>query len=371
MNVVIAAGGTGGHFYPAIALAEEFCRQASDTSVTLVGTGRTLEHTMMGEVQWRMETLRVQGVVGRGLLSSVKALLLIPRAVWQCLRLLRASKADLVVGTGAYTSPPVVFAASLLGIPRAVVELNAIPGIANRVLGPLANRILVSFERATPYFHADKVAVVGTPLRRAFVTQRPCLGLGRINTILVCGGSQGAQAMNSIVLEAVQASSLIQRQVNVIHQSGLNDFDRVSQAYRNMAVNVGVKAKVVPFVKDMPRTLGQVDLVICRCGASILAEIAACAKPSILIPFPQATHNHQEFNARVVERAGAGIVLLQPALTGARLAEEIEGLIHHPDRVRRMAEQSMRLRNIDSAEAMVHECYRLLGKSLPERLRSR
>ncbi len=366
MNVVIAAGGTGGHFYPALALAEEFCRQASDTSVTLVGTGRALEHTMMADAQWQMETLRVQGVVGRGMPSSVKALLLIPVAVWRCLRLLRASKADLVVGTGGYTSPPVVFAASLLGIPRALLELNAIPGMANRVLGPLANRIFLSFERAAPYFHADKVAVVGTPLRRAFVAPPPCLGSGRINTMLVCGGSQGAQVMNSIVLEAVQASSLIRSQVNVIHQSGVNDFDRVSQAYRNMAV----KAEVVPFIKDMPQTLRQADFVICRCGSLTLAEIAACAKPSILIPFPQAAHHHQESNARVVEQAGAGIVLLQPALTGARLAEAIEGVIHHPDRVRHMAEQSLRLRNRDSAEAMVHECYRLLRKSPSERSRA-
>ena len=169
--------------------------------------------------------------------------------------------------------------------------------------------------------------------------------------------------MNSIVLEAVQASSLIRSRVKVIHQSGLNDFDRVSQGYRKM----NVEAEVVPFVEDMPRTLCRADLVICRCGALTLSEIAACAKPSILIPFPQATHNHQEANARVVERAGAGIVLLQPALTGARLADEIEGLLHHPDRVRLMAEQSLRLRNTDSAETMVHECYRLLGENPPER----
>lgn len=363
MNVVIAAGGTGGHFYPALALAEEFCRRATETSVTLVGTGRALEQTMMADAPWRMEILRVQGVVGRGVVSSIKALLLIPGAVWQCLRLLRRANADLVVGTGGYTSPPLVLAALLLGIPRAVVELNAIPGIANRVLGPLADRIFVSFERAAPYFRAGKVSVVGTPLRRAFVATPPRLGSGRIDTLLVCGGSQGARAMNAIVLEAVRTSSLIRGRVAVIHQSGANDFDRVSQAYRTM--NVG--AEVVPFIGDMPGTLRRADLVIGRCGAVTLSEISACAKPSILIPFPEATHNHQESNARVVEQAGAGIVLLQPALTGVRLAEEIEGLLHDPDRVRRMAEQSLRLRKTDATETMVHECYRLLGKHPPER----
>ena len=363
MNVVIAAGGTGGHFYPALALAEEFRRQAADTSVTLVGTGRALEQTMLADAPWRMETLRVQGVAGRGTCSTVKALLLIPGAVWQCLRLLRAANADLVVGTGGYTSPPVVLAALLLGIPRAVVELNAVPGIANRVLGPLASRIFVSLDRAKPYFRAGKVSVVGTPLRRAFVATSPSLGSGRVDTLLVCGGSQGARAMNSLVLEAVQASSLIRSRLAVIHQSGVNDFDRVSRAYRTM----NVEAEVVPFIEDMSRTLRRADLVICRCGALTLSEIAACAKPSILIPFPQATHNHQESNARVVEQAGAGIVLLQPALTGVRLAGEIEGLLHAPDRVRRMAEQSLRLRSTDSAEALVRECYRLLGRNPPER----
>ncbi len=363
MNVVIAAGSTGGHFYPALALAEEFRRQAADTSVTLVGTGRALEQTMLADASWRMETLRVRGVVGRGMVASIRALLLIPGAVWQCLRLLRAAKADLVVGTGGYTSPPVVVAALLLGIPRAVVELNAIPGTANRVLGPLANRIFVSFERAKAYFRAGNVSVVGTPLRRAFVATPPSLGSGRVETLLICGGSQGARTMNSIVLEAVQASALIRSRLTVIHQSGPDDFDRVSQAYRMM----NVEADVIPFIRDMPGMLRRADLVVCRCGALTLSELAACAKPSILIPFPQAAHNHQESNARVVEQAGAGIVLLQPALTGSRLAGEIEGLLHAPDRVRRMAEQSLRLRSADSAETMVCECYRLLGKRPPER----
>ncbi len=365
MNVVIAAGGTGGHWYPALALAEEFHRQAPDTSVTLVGTGRALEHRMIAGTPWRMESLRVQGVVGRGFWSSIKALLLIPGAVWRCLCLLRASKADLVIGTGGYASPPVVLAALLLGVPRTVVELNAVPGMANRVLGPLAHRIFVSFERATPYFRADKVTVVGTPLRRAFVDPPPDLGSGRITTVLICGGSQGAQAMNTIVLEAIRTSSLIRTRVTVMHQAGPSDFDRVAQAYRAMHV----EAEVVSFITDMPGTLRRADLVICRCGALTLSEVAACAKPSILIPFPQATHNHQESNARVVERAGAGIVLLQPGLTGARLAEEIEGLLHHPDRVRRMAEHSLRLRNTNSAESVVHGCYRLLGKQPLERSR--
>lgn len=365
MNVVIVTGGTGGHVYPAIALAEALCRRDPATSVTVVGTGRRLEQTMMAGTSWKNVTLRVRGVVGRGVTAMVSALLALPGAVWHSVRVLRAAKADLVIGTGGYTSPPVVVAASLLGVPRAIVELNAIPGLANRVLGPLANRVFVSCDRAAEYFPADRVVVVGTPVREAFAASPPESGSGRIHTILVCGGSQGAQTVNAAVVEAVQASSMIRERVTMIHQTGSDDVHRVAQAYRHM----GVAGEVVPFITDMAQALRRADLVISRCGASALAEIAACARPSILIPFPRATHNHQEWNARVVEQAGAGIVLLQAALTGTRLAQLLEDLLHHPERVRQMAERSRGLRNTDSAEALVDECYRLLGRDSSERLR--
>ncbi len=356
MNVVIAAGGTGGHVYPAVALAEAWCRRDPAASVTVVGTGRTLEQTMMVETPWKRETLRVRGVVGCGLKTAVPALGALPGAVWRSVRVLRASEADVVIGTGGYTSPPVVVAAAMLGVPRAIVELNAMPGVANRVLGPLANRIFVACARAADSFHADRVVVTGTPLREAFVSPPPNPGSGRVGTILVCGGSQGARAVNSAVIEAVQASSMMRERVTVVHQSGSDDYERVALAYRRM----GVPGEVAPFFRDMASALRRADLVISRCGASALAEIAACAKPSILIPFPHAAHNHQEWNARVVEQAGAGIVMPESALSGARLARVIEALVCRPARVRQMAEQSLRLRKTDSAEVMVDECYRLL-----------
>ena len=355
MNVVIAAGGTGGHVYPALALAEEFCRQAPNTSVTFVGTGRAIERTMLSETKWKVEALRVQGVVGRGVRSSLTALLLLPGAIRQSIAFLRASRADLVIGTGGYTSPPVVLAAFWLGVTRALVEPNAVPGLANRALGPLVHRIFVSFELAVRYFRRNKVMVAGTPLRKAFLASPPSIGSGQIKTVLVCGGSQGAKALNSVVVEAVQSSSLI-RGVHLIHQTGERDFERVVEAYRDQ----GVKVDVTAFVQDVAQALRQADLVIARCGAATLAEIAACGKPSILIPFPHATHDHQEVNARIVEQAGAGVVLLQPGLTGARLAQELEALLHHPDRVRSMAERSLRLRRTDAAETMVNECRRLV-----------
>lgn len=356
MNVVIAAGGTGGHFYPAIALAEEFRRRDPNTSVTVVGTGRALEQMMGAETDIKIEPLQVRGVVGRGGLAALRALVLIPGAIWQSMTLLRSTRADLVIGTGGYTSPPVVIAAWLLGLKRVLLEPNAIPGLANRVLGPLSQRVFVSFEQATSYFKPAKVKVVGAPIRKAFVDPPPLVHSGEIKTVLICGGSQGATAINTAVIEAAKESPTIRSDVKLIHQTGAADLERVQQAYAHMDIH----AEVVPFLKDMPNVLRGADLVISRCGALTLAEIAACGKPAVLIPYPLATHHHQEFNARVVEQAGAGVVVLQSELTGSRLAQVIESLVNNQEQVRSMGENSLRLRKTDSAEATVEECCALV-----------
>jgi len=357
MNVVIAAGGTGGHFYPAMALAEEFRRRDSHTSVTVIGTGRALERMMIAETDIKIEPLQVRGVVGRGMLASVRALLLVPGAIWKAMQLLRSSRADLVIGTGGYTSPPVVMAAWLLGIKRVLLEPNAIPGLANRVLGPLAHRVFVSFEQATSYFNPARVKIVGAPIRQAFVDPLPTVHSGEVKTLLVCGGSQGATAINTAMIEAVKESDCLRTELNLIHQTGPADFERVRQAYDEMDVRV----EVVPFVKDMANLLRAADLVISRCGALTLAEISACGKPVVLIPLPSATHQHQEHNARVIEQAGAGVVLMQSELTGSRLAQVIEFLANNQQQVRSMAERSLSLRKTDAAEVMVLECEKLVA----------
>lgn len=357
MNVVIAAGGTGGHFYPAIALAEAFRQRDSRTSVMVVGTGRALEQMMGSDTDIKIEPLQVRGVVGRGLLASFRALLLVPGAILKAVQLLRTSQANLVIGTGGYTSPPVVIAAWLLGIKRVILEPNAIPGVANRVLGPLAHRIFVSFEQATSYFNSAKVKVVGAPIRKAFVVPPPTRSSGKIQTLLICGGSQGAMAINTAMIEATKESNSIRTGLKLIHQTGQADFERVQQAYAEFDVQV----EVVPFVKDMAKVLHAADLVISRCGALSLAEIAACGKPAILIPLPTATHQHQEHNARVFEQAGAGVIMRQPELTGSRLAQLIESLVHNQDQVRSMSEKSLSLRKTDAAEVTVQECEQLVA----------
>ena len=358
MNVVIAAGGTGGHLYPAVALAEAFQKQDEGAVITFVGTGRSLEEAILAHGGFNMESIEAQGVVGRAKWASLKALCLIPKAFWKATRILRAQSADLVIGTGGYVSPPVVMAAGLLGIRRAILEPNAVPGLANRVLNPVANRVFLAFESAKNYFNPSKIRVVGTPVRKEFLVPGPPLPSSRLQTLFIVGGSQGAQAINTAMIQALNLSRLIREDLRIIHQTGSEDHERIQAAY----AAAEVQAEVVPFLFDMARALRSADLVVARSGAGTLAELAACGKAAILIPFPHATHQHQEKNAREVEAAGAALVLPESELSGHRLASEIEVLVKNSHRLRTMAVNSLARRRTDATETMVHECLLLLGK---------
>ncbi len=356
MRVVIAAGGTGGHMYPAIAYAKAFQQHDPEGHVLFVGTGKAVEQKILSQEGFPVEPIQVEGFVGRSILSILRAFWLLPQSIWQAIRILRSQKTDLVIGTGGYFSPPVVFAAWLLQIPRVLLEPNAMPGVANRVLGPLANRIFLAFESAMPFFSSSKVRVIGTPIRQAFVLEHPPAPPQRVKHLLIFGGSQGAHAINSAMLEAVERSQIIRESVTLTHQTGADDNERVRQGYEKL----GVQADVQPFLFDMPKELAKADLVICRAGASTLAELAAYGKVGILIPFPHATHNHQEMNARSMEKSGAARMLPQSDLNGQKLAEEIESLMKDNPALQAVARKSWAARKVDATERMVHECLSLI-----------
>ena len=357
MRVVIAAGGTGGHMYPAIAYAKAFQQHDPEGHILFIGTGKTVERNILSQEGFQLESIRVEGVVGKSSLKMLRALCLLPQSIWRAIQILRSPKADLVIGTGGYFSPPVVFAAWLLQIPRVILEPNAMPGLANRLLGPLANRIFLAFESARSFFSASNVRVIGTPIRQAFVLDHsPALPQG-VNHLLIFGGSQGAQAINSAMLEAIEGSQNIRESVTLTHQTGIDDCDRVRQRYEQL----GVQADVQPFLFDMPKELAKADLVICRAGASTLAELAAYGKVGILIPFPHATHNHQELNAQAMEAAGAARMLRQSDLSGLRLAEEIERMMQDIPTLQAIAGKSWEARKVDATEQMVRECQTLVN----------
>jgi len=335
-----------------MALAEEFCLQDSRSMITFVGTGRTLEHSILDRSHFTVEHIEAHAVVGRGFRRSMMALLLLPRSIWQAFRLLRAHRAELVIVTGGYAAPPVIIAAWLLGLRRFILEPNAMPGLANRLTGPLAHRIFLAFESAKPFFNPSTVRVVGIPLREEFVSRPSPPFPSTVKTILIFGGSQGAQAINSAIIEALALSRNMREALHVIHQTGQKEYERIRKAYEGMNLH----AEVSPFFFDMPTVLRKADLVVARAGAVTLAELAAYGKPSILIPFPHATHQHQEKNARDREAAKAAIVVPQAELTGHRLVDEIEHLMTHPDHLQAMAQNSVAQGRTDAAKVIVQEC---------------
>ncbi|HEX9741266.1 MAG TPA: undecaprenyldiphospho-muramoylpentapeptide beta-N-acetylglucosaminyltransferase [Nitrospiraceae bacterium] len=358
--IVFAAGGTGGHLYPAVALAREFQRQDPESRMLFVGTTRGIESRVLAHEGLELAMIDAQPVMGQGVLRAAGALLSLPRGLWQSLALLRARRASFVLGVGGYTSPPVLLAARLLGLPRAILEPNAYPGMANKVLGPVADLVFVAFGEAAGHFPVAKVRVTGVPVRRGFEEpseERTADTMAR-RTLLVFGGSQGARAINDAMLAALPQWAAMRGQVAIVHQTGEADCARVREAYDA----AGVQAEVVPFLFDMAKALRSADLVVSRAGAMTLAELTVCGKPAILIPLPQAIHQHQAHNAQALADAGGAVVLAQPELTGERLAHEVTALLRDPGRLQVMGGRSRRLGRPGAAETIVRECLALVER---------
>ncbi|MDF2754466.1 MAG: murG [Nitrospira sp.] len=360
MTIVIAAGGTGGHLYPAVALAREFLHRDPMTKVLFVGTSRGLESKVLAHEGFELVLINAKPVMGKGLTDVLKGLCAMPLSLWQCGRILSQRQARLVIGVGGYTSPMMVLAAALKRIPRVILEPNAYPGLANKAVAPFVQRVFLAFESAARFFDQRKGRVVGTPVRKEFLTQcRPPGGERQRggHHVLVFGGSQGAKALNSAAIEGLPDLLKQRPHVTVTHQTGEADHDRVSQAYRR----AGVTATVLPFVYDMPAAINAADVVVARAGAMTVAELTTCGKPAILIPLPTAIYDHQMKNAKVMEAAGAAVVLPQADLTGATLARSVAQILDDPQRMKAMEDASVGLRRLDAAEAIVRECYALIG----------
>lgn len=360
MTIVIAAGGTGGHLYPAIALAREFLRRNPMTKVLFVGTTRGLESKVLAHEGFELALISAKPVMGRGLVDMLRGLCAMPVSFWQCGRILRQRRADLVIGVGGYTSPMMVMAAALKGIPRVILEPNAHAGLANKAVGEFVQRVFLAFASAADSFNPNKVRVVGTPIRRDFLTRAASSSVakpGDRQHVLVFGGSQGAKAVNSAAIEGLPELLKRRSAITVTHQTGELDHARVKEGYDR----AGVSVNVVPFLYDMPAAINAADVVVARAGAMTVAELTACGKPAILIPLPTAIYDHQAKNAKVMEDAGAAVVISQAALSGARLTQVLTGVLDDPDRMRAMGAASLSLRRMDAAEAIVRECYALIG----------
>jgi len=360
MTIVIAAGGTGGHLYPAIALAREFVRRDPSVRICFVGTARGIESRVLAHEGFELVLITAKPVMGKGLLDVLRGVLSVPIGIWQSLKILQQRRANLVIGVGGYTSPTMLVAAALKGIARVILEPNAYPGLANKAVAPLAQRIFLAFESAGASFDKQKVRVVGTPIRQEFLVQSNKHSVStqpKGQHLLIFGGSQGAKAINSTVLEGLALLSERLPGLTITHQTGEADLERVTAAYRARSI----PANVVPFLYDMSAVLRTADLVVARAGAMTIAELTACGKAALLIPLPTAIYDHQMKNARAMEAAGGAIVLPQAGLSGVQLVEQIVAILSNPTRLSAMQNKSLEMRRIDAGEVIVNECYALMG----------
>ncbi|MBN2080424.1 MAG: undecaprenyldiphospho-muramoylpentapeptide beta-N-acetylglucosaminyltransferase [Spirochaetes bacterium] len=361
VRIVIAGGGTGGHLFPAVAIAEEILERSQMNEVLFIGTERGLEAKLLPSLGFTLRTITVEGVKGRGPVKMIGSLLKIPRGITQSVSILREFRPDIALGVGGYASGPAVMAAHFMGIKTAVAEQNALPGFTNRVLGRFVDRVFITFPDREGQFAAAKTIVTGNPVRRAFIKgiKKSPRG-GNTFSILVFGGSQGARAINRAVVEAMQYLEDMRGRLVVTHQTGERDFDEVSTAYRDR----GVHAEVHPFITDMASAYRSANLLICRAGATSIAEMTATGKASVLIPYPFAVGGHQELNARLLADAGAAEMILEDSLDGQTLAGVIRRLAESPETIRRMEEESERLGSVKAAARIVDECMAVLAPDL-------
>jgi len=331
---VIAGGGTGGHLFPGIAIAREIHARRPDAAVTFAGTAQGIEARVLPREGFALDLVRIGGVKGKSLASLAKAVALIPLGLVDAWRIVSVRRPDLVIGVGGYSAGPVVLVAALRGVPTMLLEQNAVPGLTNRLLAPFVRAAAVSFESTVDFFKG-KAFVSGNPVRPEFLTMVAAnTRVASSGTrLLVFGGSQGAHAINQGMIDAAPELAGRLSGLRLTHQTGVRDLDLVKTAYRD----AGLSAEVAPFFDDLARRLMECDLVVCRAGATTLAEITAAGKPAILIPLPTATDDHQRKNAEALAAAGAADVLLQADMTGHALADRIVHLAADDDARKRMS----------------------------------
>lgn len=344
MRIIIAGGGTGGHVIPALAIAQQLKKQF-DAEVLFIGTARGIETRLVPQAGFPLELIRIGGLKNVSLMTRAKTMFDLPRALWASGRIVSDFRPDVVIGVGGYASGPAMIAAFRRRIPTLAFEPNVVPGFANRMVARFVSAAAVHFEETREYFRNAKVT--GVPVREAFfhiaskgITPNAPDG---IPTLLVFGGSQGAHAINQAMMESLPGLRAKIPAIRIIHQTGQRDYDNVLAAYQRLGMTKAGETPVAPFgevhkfIDDMPATFARADLLVCRSGASTVGEITAAGKPAIFVPFPRAADDHQNVNARALERAGAAVVVEESNLGAAYLVETIAALLSDPARLRSMS----------------------------------
>jgi len=362
VKALIAGGGTGGHLFPGIAIAEEVLARRAGNEVMFVGTRQGIEGRILPELGYPHAFIRIQGLKGtRGLERWGRALLL-PTSLVESMWVIRKFRPDIAIGVGGYASGPPLAAAQLLGIPCVLLEQNSVPGATNRVMGRFARAVFTTFEGGETYFPPRKVQCLGNPIRRQLLEN--FLRSGQRDPehfrLLVLGGSQGAKGINQRMAEAAPRLVEALPDLRITHQTGQADVVSVRQAYER----AGAFADVVTFINDVSHAYRAADLVVCRAGATTLAEVTVAKRASILIPYPYAADGHQSKNAATLVRAGAALMLEERETTGAQLAEAIIELATDDEQRSQMEVAASRVGRPEAAREIVDACEAILRRRL-------
>jgi UDP-N-acetylglucosamine--N-acetylmuramyl-(pentapeptide) pyrophosphoryl-undecaprenol N-acetylglucosamine transferase len=353
MRAILAGGGTGGHVIPAIAIAQQLQKDYA-AEVLFIGTARGIENRLVPAAGFPLRLVQVGALNRVSLKTRLKTVFDLPRAVWDSSRILSDFRADIVIGVGGYASGPAMLAAILRRVPTLVFEPNFVPGFANRLVAPLVSGAAVHFADTGRYFR--RCEVTGVPVREAFfqiANRNPT----NKRTLLVFGGSQGAHAINQVVMDSV--ADLRQRVpgIHIVHQTGERDYNDAQAAYANL----GASVEVYRFIDDMPGLFAKADLLICRSGASTVAEVTAAGKPAVFIPFPRAADDHQKRNAEALKRAGAAVMLEESNLNRESLVDVVRSLFSEPSRLEKMGDAARKLSHPNAARDIAAMAARLAG----------
>jgi UDP-N-acetylglucosamine--N-acetylmuramyl-(pentapeptide) pyrophosphoryl-undecaprenol N-acetylglucosamine transferase len=365
VKLIVAGGGTGGHLFPGIAVAEEFLAWEKGNEVLFIGTEKGIEARILPRLGFRVEFIAAAGLRGKSTSSRMKGLAMLLYGYAQSRRLLKNFRPDRVLGVGGYASGPVVLAAVGMGVKRFIHEQNAIPGFTNKVLARFADRIFISLAESEQFFAGGKTLLTGNPIRKEILAEVlrgenptslssafPSKGRGGGDfRLLVFGGSAGAHSINQAFVAALPFLYRFRERLAITHQTGDNDLAEVSEAYQRE--NFGARA--VAFIDNMAEAYRNADLVVCRAGATTVAEVTACGKACIFIPYPFAVDDHQRRNAEALLKKQAGFMLLDRELSGESLARLITDLIDNPEMVEAAGRKAKNLARLDAAQVIVAE----------------
>jgi len=364
LRIVIAGGGTGGHLFPGIAIAEVFMKRQPATRVLFVTSGKRIEETVLAKTFFEKKLISVEGIKGKGIFAKLTSIFRLPKGLLDALRLLIGFKPDIVIGMGAYSAGPVILGAWLLRIHRVIHEQNSIPGLTNRLLSGLAEKIYVSFpDTGFKSSFKHKIDFTGNPVRNEIV-QRAGLDQNshqvpqdekRLFTLLILGGSQGAHSINMAVLDSIYYLKNPDK-YRFVHQTGIKDADAVSKVYQQHHI----VSDVAPFFNDMADRYREADLVICRSGATTVAELTVTGKAVVFIPFPFATDGHQVVNAKALVADGAAEMIYEKDLSGKILAGKMAYYAENTEVKKSMESKIQKFGHPDAADRIVDDIYRII-----------